>query len=427
MPICPKCHHRSEELGAPCPRDNHHFIPDSSLDDVAAQPRLGTSFDGRFIPLRVIDHTHLATLFEALQLPVRRRVALKILAQSLRHSTKARERFSREARAISSLTHPNAVTLHDFGFDDEGHPFLVQELVVGPTLTEWARQPSTTLDRLLTVWNDLLAAMAEAHDRGLVHRALDPSKLIVTRAGHRPDMLKIRDFGLVKNMTNRQQRQLTGDEEVLGTPTYMAPEQSKNPDQVGPHTDVYSLGILLYECLTGTPPFEADSPMELVFEHLTTPMPDLTEHARFSLPDGLADIVTLATAKEPTRRFSNAQAFYAAFQEIAGRPTYDTSPTPAPAPTDTQEPDTDELRRRPQANASSFERTLESHFIEDRLADEFPEASTTEEQPRREPPADNDPSPPGGLPSWPLIAAVLLAFLVVASLAGTITWFLLTS
>ena len=435
MPICPKCHNRSEDLGGACPRDDHYFIPDTSLNDVAAEPRLGTRFADRFIPLRIIAHTRLATLFEALQLPVRRRVALKILDHDLRHSSRARERFSREARAISSLTHPNAITLHDFGLDDEGRPFLVTELTLGPTLTEWALDPEMTLDRLLAVWSDLLAAMAEAHERGIVHRTLHPDNLIVTRAGHRPDMIKIRDFGLVKLTATRQQRQLTGDEESLGEPAYMAPEQTKNPDEVGPASDVYSLGILLFECLTGAPPFEAESPMDLVFEHLTTPLPDLNARSRFELPEGLVDLIDLATAKDPEKRISSARAFSAAFQNVVGHTAHDTSPTPAPAPTDTSEPDTDELQRRPSVDSSNYERTLESHSLEGRAdqLDDYPLAPSPDSSPDPTKPSSPSDEPStaspssSGVPTWLLVGGGLVLFFLLASLSAALTWYLLAS
>ncbi|TDP75831.1 serine/threonine protein kinase [Bradymonas sediminis] len=318
MPICPKCRGESDELGAKCPRDEFYYIHESALEDAERDSWIGTLAADKYVIVALISEGGMGAVYQAIQLPVQREVAFKVLRAELKDSKQGKERFAREARAISRLSHPNIITMHDFGVDSLGHPFMAMEYAPGQSLADWMMTPGLTLQRISHVFRQILAAMSDAHEQGVVHRDLKPENLIVTRAGNDTDYVKLLDFGIARMVHDTASRGLTRDGEVFGTPHYMAPEQAQGKRDIGPQADVYALGIMFYEMLSGECPFDAPTPLSILYMQINDPLPELRPKNKMQVPQGLRDLIDIATAKDPAQRFENAGAMLNAMDHALG-------------------------------------------------------------------------------------------------------------
>lgn len=318
MPICPKCRGESDELGAKCPRDEFYYIHEDALEDAERDTWIGTLAADKYVIVALISEGGMGAVYRAIQLPVQREIAFKVLRAELQDSKQGKERFAREARAISRLSHPNIITMHDFGVDNHGHPFMAMEYAPGQSLAEWMVTPGLSLERICHVFRQILAAMSEAHEQGVIHRDLKPENLIVTRAGNDSDFVKLLDFGIARMVHDTASRGLTRDGEVFGTPHYMAPEQALGKRDIGPPADVYALGIMFFELLSGECPFDAPTPLSILYMQINDELPELRPKNRMNVPDGLFALIALATAKDPTQRFENAGAMLNAMDHAIG-------------------------------------------------------------------------------------------------------------
>jgi serine/threonine protein kinase len=238
-----------------------------------------------------------------------REVAIKLLKAEYADDPTFRARFAEEARHAAALHHPNVAAIFDFGEAPGGHggsprPFLVMELVEGQPLSTLIR-PGVAMAPEIAA--GLLAQTADgvavAHAAGIVHRDLKPANLLVTPEGQ----VKITDFGIARAADGVA---LTQTGQILGTPHYLSPEQVDGRSAT-PASDVYALGVVLFECLTGTRPFSGDSPVATALSHQRQPVPELPE----SVPEALRRVVRKALAKDPTERYADAAALAAALRE----------------------------------------------------------------------------------------------------------------
>lgn len=252
-----------------------------------------------------------------------REVALKILKREFAEDEVLRRRFAAEARHAASLQHPNVASVLDYGEVEvpgaRSLPFLVMELVAGQPLSALLADGEPLSESLCV---SLIAQVAEglqaAHDLGIVHRDVKPGNLLVTPAGQ----VKVTDFGVAR-AANAEPVTVSGH--LVGTPHYLSPEQASG-ETATPASDVYALGIVLYECLTGRKPFDADTPVAIALKQIREPLPALPS----SVPAELREVVERATRKDPTQRYSSAAAFGAA---LRGGPSTGGPPTlVAPAP-----------------------------------------------------------------------------------------------
>ena len=263
---------------------------------------------GHYRVLQLLGKGGMGEVYLAEDSRLQRRVALKILSPALSGDPARRERFEREARAAAALNHPNIVTIHSVE-DVDGVPFLTLELLDGRTLGELTPPDGLPVDRLLAYAIPLTDAVGAAHQRGITHRDLKPANVMVTSDGR----LKVLDFGLAKlreeiaeaERPNIPTQELTGEGRILGTVAYMSPEQAEGR-AVDSRTDVFALGVMLYEMATGARPFQGDTQMSVLSAILKdTPSP--VSDIRRDLPRELGRIVRRCLAKDPEDRYQTAK------------------------------------------------------------------------------------------------------------------------
>ncbi|MGR6997070.1 protein kinase domain-containing protein [Yinghuangia aomiensis] len=248
-------------------------------------------------------------------------------AELTRHD-EFRARFRREARVAAALSHQGVAVLHDVGEDDGGGepvPFLVMEFVRGATLADEVRGGPLAPDRAVGIARDIADTLVHSHGQGLVHRDIKPSNVMLTPAGG----IKVLDFGIAKALADTATR-LTSTGGMVGTPAYLSPEQIDGADVDG-RTDVYSLGCLLYELLTGRPPFTGDSPFAVMNQHLSK-APAAPSALRPEVPAAVDAVVLRALAKRTDERYPDAATFRAALEHVqeAARQTVVGVPAPPP-------------------------------------------------------------------------------------------------
>jgi eukaryotic-like serine/threonine-protein kinase len=234
--------------------------------------------------------------------PVRRQVALKIIKLGM-DTKSVIARFEAERQALALMDHPNIAKVLDAGATDAGRPYFVMELVRGLRITDYCDQNNLSTEQRLKLFTQVCQAVQHAHQKGIIHRDIKPSNFFVT---HRPDgssLLKILDFGISK--ANDGISELTGTQTVIGTPTYMAPEQARGGPATS-KTDVYGLGIVAYQALAGRAPFTADSPVEILVQHLSSPVPPLARRCP-DAPIGLCELVERMLAKRGDDRPTAAE------------------------------------------------------------------------------------------------------------------------
>lgn len=269
--------------------------------------------------LEPIGHGGMAIVYRARQERLDRTVAIKVLSENLAASTEFMERFRREARTAANLRHPNVITVHDFGEDEErGVPYLVLEYIEGPTLADLM---DAGLDdaRIPDLLDGIAAGLDYAHARGVIHRDIKPGNVLLTEEG-RPVLA---DFGLAWLLEGAHLT-LTGG--VIGTPEYMSPEQAAG-EPIDHRSDVYALGVVLYEMLIGERPFVAETPIGVLLKHLQDPAPSVLI-ARPELPAAVDEVVSRVLVKDPNERFSSAGELARAFRAAFTGATTPTTPVP---------------------------------------------------------------------------------------------------
>ena len=277
----------------------------------------------------------MATVYRARDKMLERDVAIKLLRDDYSDDEEFRERFRQEARAAANLSHPNIVTVHDFGFD-VGKLFIVMEFVDGPDLKTLIRQSGrVSVKNAIALMTQACAGIGYAHRAGLVHCDVKPHNFLVTSDRR----LKVTDFGIARALSSIRHDEFS--DVVWGSPQYFAPEQATG-GAPSPASDVYSLGIILYELLSGTLPFVAPTPEGLARLHLTETPVLLSEYVP-DIPPALEQIVAKVLSKEPSRRYRTADQFGRVLETFGKRESAVPSshaivsqpistPTPAPTP-----------------------------------------------------------------------------------------------
>ena len=272
----------------------------------------GELIDGRYQLLRQVANGGMATIYEALDTRLDRKVAVKIMHAHLAQDEAFVSRFIREAKAAAALTHPNIVAVQDQGWNQGGVPavFLVMELIEGHTLREYLNERGRfEIKDAINYMTPILSALAAAHELGIVHRDIKPENILISKDGR----IKIADFGLARGELIGTT--MTAESSViLGSVSYLSPEQVQR-GIADSRSDVYAAGIVAYEMLTGEKPFNGDSPIQVAYMHVNEEIPHL-RNKRKEIPQALDDLIASATAKNPDDRPRSAGDFLARLQTI---------------------------------------------------------------------------------------------------------------
>jgi len=304
------------QCSSPCD-DVHRFCPSCGfpIGKVAQNPEdalIGQTLQGGYLILELVGIGGMGRVYRAEQTTLGRTVAVKIIHPHLVGEENAAARFITEARAASRLNHPNSVGIIDFGKSSEGQLYLVMEFLRGRDLARVTYEDGALpFRRIVDVLRQTLAALAEAHSENIIHRDLKPENIILEPVRSGGDFVKVVDFGLAKMRMAEAQPGITSPGIVCGTPEYMSPEQARG-DPLDARSDLYGVGVILFQLLTGKLPFEAESATQVVLAHLTQPPPDPREVApERRIPSPLVDVVLKALAKETKDRFQDADEFSA--------------------------------------------------------------------------------------------------------------------
>jgi tRNA A-37 threonylcarbamoyl transferase component Bud32 len=274
---------------------------------------------GKYEITELIGHGGMATVYKGYQRDIDRHVAIKVMPPHPGQDANYVERFRLEARTVARLQHPHILPIYDYG-DENGILYLVMALAEGGTLSDLIRRGPMALEEVERLMRQITSALDYAHRQGVVHRDIKPENILINREGY----TLLADFGIVKITEGSSGMTITGG--LVGTPTYMSPEQGQGLS-VDHRSDLYSLGVVMYEMLTGTQPYTADTPMQLVFKHITEPTPDILS-VRPDLPAPIGDVMRKALAKEPAARYSSGKALIDDFNAALHGGTIILTPTP---------------------------------------------------------------------------------------------------
>jgi TolB-like protein/tRNA A-37 threonylcarbamoyl transferase component Bud32 len=279
----------------------------------------GAELAGRYRIERLISRGGMGAVFEATQLGLDRAVAIKLLLPALSRDEKMRERFRREARSAASLRHPNIIQIYDYGISDHG-PYIVMELARGKSLRQLLNQGALSIGLSVELMGQICSALTSAHSATIIHRDLKPDNIMVEEQPDGQIIAKVLDFGIAKmreSYPDDEGTNLTGAN-IIGSPAYMSPEQSLGAT-LDPRSDIYSLGVVLYEMLSGSTPFGKGTPGALLTHQINTPPPRLTS-IRPEIPGAIESVVMKALAKDREARFTSSTQFAQALRKALDDP-----------------------------------------------------------------------------------------------------------
>lgn len=315
MKSCPTCKAIYPTNFSVCPKDGAPLRLVTELEK-------GAVLRQKYQILSLLGRGGMGSVYKAKHLVFDEPCVLKLVNPHLLEEPEFLKRFRTEAVAMRRLNHPNAVHVHDFDETEDGRPFIVMEYVDGESLDKILATGPLDWRRAVSIACQVCAALTAAHQLGIVHRDIKPSNILLSRTPQGKDLAKVLDFGLAKIKEDSTllhgATSLTGTGRVLGTPAYMSPEQARGArgDQLDGRTDLYSLGVVLYEMLTGRPPFTANTPVALMLAHMqSTPSDPGT--LRPDLPTPLVKLVLRALEKDPNQRFPSAENMREALERLA--------------------------------------------------------------------------------------------------------------
>ena len=280
--------------------------------ETPTDPLIGVKFDGKYRLDEKLGVGGMGTVYRATHLLIDRPVAIKVLNSRFVEDEAALIRFRREARAAGRLQHANAVTVTDFGTTTDGYVYIVMELLEGRTLREvLAHDAPLDTARAVSLMMQISAAVGAAHAAGIIHRDLKPANIFIVQRPNTPASVKVLDFGIAKLAAEALEEDdhmtLTQVGVMIGTPRYMSPEQCDGV-QLTPASDVYSLGIILYEMLAGMTPFTGSTPLAVAMKHSSSP-PRPPSEIVATIPPAIESVVLHALEKDPSNRPANADEF----------------------------------------------------------------------------------------------------------------------
>ena len=335
MRVCPRCHTRFPTGERFCLHDSAVLVEEEDIE------RLGTTV-GNYRLDKILGRGGMGTVYSGEHVYIRKQVAVKVLHPQFARYPEAVNRFLREARAASSINHPNIVDVTDFGVLADGLVYFVMEYLDGISLEDVIeREGAVELHRGLNVANQIALALDAAHAQGVIHRDLKPDNIMLLQKPGRRDLVrmapdhswvtereqvydfvKVLDFGIAKVLQPDELVAETVQGAVFGTPEYMSPEAARGED-VDHRADVYSLGVILFDMLTGRPPFEAPAGNEVLQMHIHSPPPSPREFAPHrEITEGAERVILRAMQKERGKRYQNMAEFRADLENAYGTVTF---------------------------------------------------------------------------------------------------------
>jgi tRNA A-37 threonylcarbamoyl transferase component Bud32 len=319
--FCPECKAQYSSGEKRCPKDDAPLLTLPEKDEVplerAGLQRLQPveADNSRYTIISKIGQGGWGGIYRAYQHSTRREVALKVLRHEVAHDDVVRRRFHREAEAVSRLKHPNTVTTFDFGETPEGLLFIAMEYIEGVSLDEVIEnEEKLPTARAVRIARQIALSLAEAHEKGIVHRDVKPHNIMLTSFDGREDFVKVLDFGVAKLMAVDSDLTTTGA--TFGTPEYMSPEQVQSKD-IDQRSDLYALGVILYQMLTGAPPFTGNSAVTVALSHVRQRPPAIRD--RSDVPRPLLGLVKRLLAKDPRDRPQSAGELAAELEQVEGK------------------------------------------------------------------------------------------------------------
>ncbi len=314
MKLCPECYGEYQDDQTECPEDS------SVLTAVEDDPLIGTKIAGRYTVMSVVGRGGMGVVYKAKHDLMDRLVAIKMLHSHLVSDAEALKRFHREAKAVSRVQHPHTVTLYDFGITPNGQPFIVMDYIEGTHLKRIISQYGPVpLAKTAHIFKQVVEALTCAHKEGVIHRDLKPENIMLTKRGNDDEWVEVVDFGISMLMATEQSpkiSRITRIGDVCGSPPYMSPEQCISSLQIDTRSDIYSLGVVLYEALTGRLPFRTKSAVEMIDCHLyAPPTPLRVANTELACCESLNSLLVKALQKEPDNRQQTMEEFGAQLSE----------------------------------------------------------------------------------------------------------------
>ncbi|MCA1555411.1 MAG: serine/threonine protein kinase, partial [Acidobacteria bacterium] len=300
MKKCPKCGKSYENAPTLCPADGTVLVK-------TGDALVGQTLASKYRIEERINEGGMGTVYRATHILMEKAVAIKVLHPSLAADDKIVARFTREAKAASRISNPHALNVTDFGESENGIVFLVMEYLRGRTLKEVIRgEGPMPLARVVEVTRQICGALDAAHAEGVVHRDLKSDNIMLEEVAGGNDWAKVLDFGIAKILeTEGPDPELTAPNLIIGTPQYMSPEQCSQASNIDARSDIYSLGVILYEMLAGHVPFTGESATAIMLKHLQEP-PPLVSDERRDLPAAVGQVIARALSKLPEERQESA-------------------------------------------------------------------------------------------------------------------------
>lgn len=283
---------------------------EQDLSAAVHDPLLGTTFNGRYEILTVLGRGGMSVVYLARHLIMKKIVALKVMHGHLANDENAVKRFRQEARAVSHFSHPHIIAVHDFGASESGQPFLVMDYVQGKSLASLLDTGKLAPERALAIFVQATSALQEAHANGVIHRDLKPSNIMLLDNDKEEDFVKIVDFGIAKLLPQEgeEYKKLTQTGETFGSPLYMSPEQCL-AQPLDLRSDIYSIGCVMYEVLSGSPPLSGGNIYETIYKQINDLPPGLENAiADKNLREPLEAVVFKCLAKDRNQRYQSMAA-----------------------------------------------------------------------------------------------------------------------
>ncbi|HEV7475742.1 MAG TPA: protein kinase [Pyrinomonadaceae bacterium] len=399
MKACPNCGKEYPDTITLCPADG---VALEKTDDSL----IGQVLAGKYRIEERLSSGGMGTVYRGTHVLMDKTVAVKVLRPSLAADEKIVARFSREARAASKISHPHALSVTDFGEAENGIVFLVMEYLSGRTLKEVIRDDGPMqLPRAVEILRQVGGALDAAHGEGVVHRDLKSDNIMLLSSSG-TDYAKVLDFGIakIKEPEGAYDPGLTAPEMVIGTPQYMSPEQCSQSPDIDARSDIYSLGVILYEMLVGHVPFTGASPTAIMLKHLQEPAPTVLAERR-DVPEAIGRVVARALEKRPEDRYETVAELVEDFTIAAGM-------EPAVA---TSEPSKRVETLTPEQPGEDDEATLVRRRVTRPMTPPaIPEATTdTPARQRVVTPLPSQPPPASSFNPWKVLVPSMIGLLVI--------------